>query len=101
MQSELELENQSRSSLLLNKLRNKPFWIWNITEHKKENIRTKGLCFNHIVCLPTKDGAPKAIFDYEELLYKSSLVSDFNNPYNYSFKHKHLWVKKGTGLGVT
>lgn len=69
-QSGLELENESKSNLLLGKLRNKPFWIWNnIAEHKKENIRTKGYCcFNHIVGLPTKDGLPEAIFDYEELL---------------------------------
>jgi hypothetical protein len=26
------------------KLRNKPFWIWNIEEHKQEDIRTKGEC---------------------------------------------------------
>jgi hypothetical protein len=32
------------------KLQNKPFWIWNIEEHKLEDIRTKGeCCFNHIM----------------------------------------------------
>jgi hypothetical protein len=30
------------------KLQNKPFWIWNIEEHKQEDIRTKGeCCFSH------------------------------------------------------
>jgi hypothetical protein len=47
------------------KLQNKPFWIWNIEEHKQEDIRTKGeCCFNHIIGLPTKDGLEKPIFDY-------------------------------------
>jgi hypothetical protein len=38
------------------KLQDKPFWIWNIEEHKQEDVRTKGeCCFNHIIGLPTKD----------------------------------------------
>jgi hypothetical protein len=52
------------------KLQNKPFWIWNIEEHKLEDISTKGeCCFNHIIGFPTKDGLEKPIFDYQELLY--------------------------------
>jgi len=40
------------------------------------------------------------MFDYEKILYDSIfLVNDVSNPNN--FKHKHLWVKKATGLGVT
>jgi hypothetical protein len=39
-----------------------------------------------------------AIFDYEKILYDSILVNDASD---HSFKHKHLWVKKATGLGVT
>ena len=35
------------------------------------------------------------MYDYEKLLY-DSLMSDDG-----SFKDKHLWVKKATGLGVT
>jgi hypothetical protein len=84
------------------KLQNKPFWIWNIEEHKQEDIRTKGeCCFNHIIGLPTKDGLEKPIFDYQELLYEALLSPDFYNPLNHSFKDKHLWIKKATGLGVT
>jgi hypothetical protein len=37
-------------------LKDKPFWIWNIEEHKQEDIRTNGdCCFNHIIGLPQKD----------------------------------------------
>ena len=38
------------------------------------------------------------MFDYEKILYDSILVNDVSN---HSFKHKYLWVKKATGLGVT
>jgi hypothetical protein len=57
------IHQQSR----LIELHNKPFWIWNIDEHKQEDIRTNGdCCFNHIIGLPTKEGVEKAIFDYEK-----------------------------------
>jgi hypothetical protein len=83
-------------------LQDKPFWIWNIEEHKQEDIRTKGYCcFNHIIGLPTKEGLEKPIFDYQQLLYEALLSSDFCNPLNHDFKDKHLWIKKATGLGVT
>jgi hypothetical protein len=84
---------------LFERLQGKPFWIWNIEEHKQEDAKTDGdCCFNHIIGLPAKDGIEKAMFDYENILYDSILVNDVSN---YSFKHKHLWVKKATGLGVT
>jgi hypothetical protein len=55
-------------------LQDKPFWIWNIEEHKQEDVRTKGeCCFNHIIGLPTKEGLEKPIFDYQELLYEALL----------------------------
>jgi hypothetical protein len=43
----------------------------------------------------------KAIFDYEKILYDSLLVDEHSNAPNYSFKHKHLWIKKATGLGIS
>jgi hypothetical protein len=93
---------QQQQTQSFDKLQNKPFWIWNIEEHKQEDFRTKGeCCFNHIIGLPTKDGLEKPIFDYQELLYEALLLSDFCNPLNHDFKDKHLWIKKATGLGVT
>jgi hypothetical protein len=60
----IEAAQQSR---LFGRLQNKPFWIWNIDEHKQEDIRTDGdCCFNHIIGLPTKEGMEKAMFDYEK-----------------------------------
>src|SRR3954449_8055729 len=77
---------QQQQTQSFDKLQNKPFWIWNIEEHKQKDIRTKGeCCFNHIIGLPTKEGLEKPIFDYQELLYEAL----------------HLWIKKATGLGIT
>ena len=96
------VSDKSSSIEPFDKLQNKPFWIWNIEEHKLEDIRTKReCCFNHIIGLPTKEGLEKPIFDYQELLYEALLSPDFCNPLNHDFKDKHLWIKKATGLGVT
>ena len=45
--------------------------------------------FNHTIGLPRKNGLEFPLFDYEQLLY-STLQ-----------KHKHLWIKKATSLGIT
>jgi hypothetical protein len=34
-------------------------------------------------------------------VYDSLLIPNINNTLNQDFKHRHLWVKKATGLGVT
>jgi hypothetical protein len=77
-------------------LLNKTFWIWNKQEHLKLAQETnQQCCFNHIVGLPQKGGIAYPLFDYEKLLYDALMSTDG------SFKDKHLWVKKATGLGVT
>ena len=78
---------------IFERLRDKPFWVWNLEEHIQEDIRTKGeCCFNHIIGLPTKGGIEKPLFDYEKLLYDSLLDNDYSNVLTHDFKHKHLWV---------
>jgi hypothetical protein len=82
------------SSSSLSVLRGLKFW------HREEHLRlatetNKQCCFNHVVGLPQKDQVHHPMYDYEKLLY-DSLMSDDG-----SFKDKHLWVKKATGLGVT
>ena len=65
-------------------------------EHEQEYVKTDGLCcFNDICGRPTKDKREMPMFDYEKILYDSLMSNDG------SFKDKHLWVKKATGLGVT
>jgi hypothetical protein len=72
LKKKISSSNQQQQTQSLDKLQNKPFWIWDVQEHKLEDIRTKGeCCFNHIIGLPTKDGLEKPIFDYQELLYEA------------------------------
>jgi hypothetical protein len=67
----------------------------------KTYIKTEGdCCFNYII-LPIKDKVEYPLFDYEKLFHDSLLSPDFSNPSYHTFKHKHLWVKKATGQGVT
>jgi len=85
-------QHESTHKELFQRLNNKPFWIWDIEEHRQEDIRTNGdCCFNHIIGLPQKDGVDKPMYDYEKLIFDV-------------FAHlgaKHVWIKKATGLGVT
>jgi hypothetical protein len=98
--SQQQRENTRKE--LFQRLQDKPFWIWDKQQHKQEDIRTdEDCCFNHIIGLPTKETIEKPIFDYEKILYDSLLVNDYSNVLHHTFKYKHLWVKKATGLGVT
>jgi len=86
----MSLEPPSRQTRLSDLFQNKPFWIWNIKEHKREDILTHGnCCFNHILGLPAKDGIEKPLFDYQKIIFDSLE------------QNKHLWIKKATGLGIT
>ena len=68
---------------LFQSLQNKPFWIWNVEQHKLEDIRKKGdCCFNHIIGLPQKDGNDKPLYDYQQIIFDS-----LDN-------NKYLWIKK-------
>jgi hypothetical protein len=51
----------------------------------QNNSRT----FNHAIGLPKKNGQEYPLFDYEQLVY------------NTLQNHKHVWIKKATGLGIT
>jgi len=60
LKKRVSLETQQQQFGLFERLRNKPFWIWNIEDHKHEDIRTNGdCCVNHIIGLPQKDGNDK------------------------------------------
>jgi hypothetical protein len=45
--------------------------------------------FNHAIGLPRKNGQEFPLFGYEQLLFDTLR------------NHKHVWVKKATGLGIT
>jgi hypothetical protein len=82
--------------MLYEKLHKKPFWIWNVDEHKQEDIRTNGLCcFNHIIALPQKDGVSKPLYDYQQIILDSLVTINGNTT---SSDNKHIWIKKATDL---
>lgn len=86
-----EQEQQATHRELFTRLQGKPFWIWNIEEHKQQYASIDGdCCFNHIIGLPQKDGTDKPLYDYEQIMFDSL---NGNN--------RHLWIKKATGLGVS
>jgi hypothetical protein len=61
---------QQQTTPFSSRVWNKPFWIWNVEEHKVADIITNGdCCFNHIIGLPKKNGEDKPFFDYEKLLF--------------------------------
>jgi hypothetical protein len=64
-------------------LRNLPFW------------NESGNNFNTLIGLPIKDNIPHPIYDYEIKLFNELFSLDG------SFKDKHLWILKSTGLGIT
>jgi hypothetical protein len=77
---------------LLQRLENKPFWIWDKEEHRQEDKRTDGdCCFNHIIGLPQKDGVDQPLYDYEKRIF--DVFAQMGS--------KHVWIKKATGLGVS
>ena len=87
-------QQESTRKELFTRLQHKPFWIWDIEEHKQQDITTDGdCCFNHIIGLPQKDGIDKPLYDYEEIIC-NSLIGE-------QLTRKHLWIKKATGLGVS
>ena len=83
-------QEQQQTTLFSSRILNKPFWIWNIKEHKAVDILTTGYCcFNHTIGLPKKNEEDKPFYDYEKLLFDTLQ------------RHKHVWIKKATGLGIT
>jgi hypothetical protein len=90
--------NSSNSNLnrLYKLVKGKPFYIWDLDQHRAEYRRTKGkCCFNDIIGLPQKDGTPMGLFDYEKL------VIDTLEKEEGTTRDKHLWILKATGLGIT
>jgi hypothetical protein len=94
-QQQQRRENTTRE--LFQRLQGKPFWIWNIEEHRKADCQTDGdCCFNHIIGLPQKDGNDKPLYDYEKLIFDTLVRPDGSGANN-----KHVWIKKATGLGIS
>jgi hypothetical protein len=76
LKKRVTLEAAQQQSRLFERLHNKPFWIWNIKEHKQEDTETNGnCCFNHIIGLPQKEAVDKPLYDYERIIFDSLIAS--------------------------
>ena len=69
---EAAIATPTQQSRLFGRLKDKPFWIWNVEDHKRVNIATnRDCCFNHIVGCPEKDGIQKPMFDYKRIIFEA------------------------------
>ena len=51
-----QLESNSDQKTFFDRLKDKPFWVWDVEQHKTEDRRTKGdCCFNYTIGLPVKN----------------------------------------------
>jgi hypothetical protein len=99
----------SQQSELLQRVRGKPFWIWDKANHRDKDRTYRGdCCFTDIIGRPRKNenGNRKPFWDYQRMLYwalfrPGYLNSSVSNNVLYPFKEKHWWCKKSTGLGVS
>ena len=87
------LQGNSNQNNKLEILKGKAFWIW----HKQEHLRlvketNQQCCFQHIVKCPTKAGREYPLFEYQKLIYDTLLTESG------SFKDKHLYLLKSTGI---
>ena len=88
LKKRVSLQVSQEETRLFERLKGKPFWIWDKQQHKQEDVKTGGdCCFNHIIGLPQRDSIDKPLYDYEQIIFDS--LDD----------NKHLWIKKATGLG--
>jgi hypothetical protein len=71
------LEVTQEQTRLFERLQNQPFWIWNIEEHKRDDIMANGecCCFNQIIGLPQKDGVDRPLYDYERIVFDHLITS--------------------------
>ena len=80
LKKRISLETTAQTSKLFERIGSKPFWPWDIEEHKAEAVKTRGdCCFNHIIGLPKKEGTDKPMFDYERILYDALLIPENTN----------------------
>jgi hypothetical protein len=79
-----------------------PFWMWDVKEHRQEDIRTGA----NVALITTQDyrrrgGRERPLYDYQKIIYDALFDPDSSNPLKDPNKHRHIWIKKAAGLGIT
>ena len=72
-------------------LKNLPFYDWPDSKRVVANtiVLASSNTFNNAIGLPQKNGQSMPMFDYEQMLFDTMQ------------QHKHVWIKKATGLGIS
>ena len=65
-----------------------PFYDWK-SSFVENVVQITSFSFNYAIGLPQKNGQEFPLFDYEQLVFDTLHT------------HKHVWIKKATGLGIT
>jgi len=97
------LFNKDTGSLQLN-LKKVPFWIWDESLHETLRKQTGDMCcFVDMIGRPVnpKTGEENPLFPYEYDIIKALFIPSFANPGNDVRRHKHIWIKKARGAGIT
>lgn len=89
----LKQTSENNLANFINNCASRPFWIWDKAKHQAAQIdqRLHGhpCCFTHAIGRPRKNEQELDIFDYEQEIHDALL------------RHRRIWVKKATGLGIT
>jgi hypothetical protein len=92
-QSQQQQQKENSRKELFESLQGKPFWIWNIDEHKQEDIRIKGdCCFNHIIGLPQRNSCWVQLLTLRHYLLDLSTFKDQNSQPNSDHKRRRSWL---------
>lgn len=66
------------------------FWIWDSYLHSVQYEKTNGsCCFNHLLSLPSKNGIPYPLFDFQAIIFDTVE------------RNQNVWIKKARGIGLT
>ena len=87
-EEQLGYSSSSNSIQQFELLKGLPFYDWQHEAGFGQN-RAQAISFNHAIGLPKKNGQSFPLFDYEELIFDTLHT------------HKHVWIKKATGLGIS
>jgi hypothetical protein len=66
--------NSAKMQDLLNKLRDRPFYYW-----IKFQSQSRAQSFNGIIGLPTKQGKPQPLWDYQHMIYRALMEPPYFN----------------------
>jgi hypothetical protein len=81
LQKLVQSQSEPKQSQLLQRLRDKPFWIWDRDRHMQADTASIGDCWFNYIIGSAKDGVRKPLYDYERTLYHAVLEPEYFSGY--------------------